>query len=89
VNIASAFRRNSDGTWICIAPASIEHARGRIQVSPGTVLGRDTRFMGVHLAAWLEEQSRSPLQLGSGEASGANASERKDFASPSRRASQF
>jgi hypothetical protein len=53
-----AFRRNADGSWICVRPIRIEHPNGRIEVVEGTRLVRNTRFMGVDLAAWLEEMLR-------------------------------
>jgi len=53
-----AFTRNPDGSWTCVQAIRIEHPRGRIEVIPGTRLARDTRFMGVDLAAWLEEMLR-------------------------------
>jgi len=55
-DLRRAFRRNADGSWTCVAPIRIDHPKGRIEVTPGTRLARDTRFMGVDLAAWLEEK---------------------------------
>lgn len=54
--LAQAFRRNADGSWTCVAPITIDHPQGRIEVTSGTRLARNTRFMGVDLAAWLEER---------------------------------
>jgi hypothetical protein len=51
-----AFERASDGCWRCIAPARIDHPAGRIEVAQGTRLLPGGRFMGVDLAAWLEEK---------------------------------
>jgi hypothetical protein len=51
-----AFQRDPDGSWRCVAPIRIEHPAGRIEVAPGTRLAPGTRFMGVDLAAWLEEK---------------------------------
>jgi hypothetical protein len=51
-----AFVRAPDGSWRCIAPIRIDHPAGRIEVAPGTRLTLGTRFMGVDLAAWLEEK---------------------------------
>jgi hypothetical protein len=50
-----AFERAADGSWRCIAPARIDHPAGRIEVAQGTRLFPGGRFMGVDLAAWLEE----------------------------------
>ena len=52
-----SFRRNADGSWTCVAPATLIHPRGRIQVTEGTCLCRGTIFMGVDVAAWLESQA--------------------------------
>jgi len=56
-NVREAFWRNEDGSWICIDPVTIEHPKGRMQVSPGTLLTPGELFMGIDLATWLEEQS--------------------------------
>lgn len=53
-----AFRRNADGSWTCIAPATLNGPGGRIQVTPGTTVAPGTIFMGVELVAWLESQAR-------------------------------
>ena len=53
-----AFRRNPDGSWSCIAPATFDGPNGRIQVTPGSTFAPGTRFMNVDVAAWLEEQAR-------------------------------
>lgn len=55
-DLRRAFRRNTDGSWICVQAIRIEHPRGRIEVTPGTRLSRNTRFMGADLATWLEEK---------------------------------
>ena len=52
-----AFRRNADGSWTCVAPATLEAAEGRIQVTPGSIFLPGTRFMNVDLAQWLERAS--------------------------------
>lgn len=55
-DLRRAFRRNTDGSWTCLQAIRIDHPRGRIEVTPGTRLPRNTRFMGADLAAWLEEK---------------------------------
>jgi hypothetical protein len=52
----NSFRRDAGGTWTCLASATIEHPKGRIQVTPGTSFSPGTSFMGVDVAAWLDEQ---------------------------------
>ena len=51
-----AFRRNADGSWTCVAPATFDGPSGRIQVTPGSTFVRGTIFMNVDLAAWLDEE---------------------------------
>ena len=58
-----AFWRNDDGSWICIDPITIEHPKGRVQVSPGTTIKPGVPFMGVDLATWLDEQRVSDPNL--------------------------
>ena len=53
-----AFFRHPDGSWTCIAPATLEHPRGRIQVAQGTHFTRGTSFMGIDLVDWLETEHR-------------------------------
>jgi hypothetical protein len=50
------FRRDADGSWHCIQGLTVPHPSGRIEVAVGTRLERGRRFMGVDLAAWIEEQ---------------------------------
>ncbi len=50
-----AFRRNPDGSWSCIAPATLQHPTGRMEVAAGSVFMEGRDFMGVDLAAWLNE----------------------------------
>ena len=54
-----AFRRNPDGSWTCIEPATFDGPGGRIQVTPGSTFAPGPKFMNVDLAAWLDEQLKS------------------------------
>jgi hypothetical protein len=54
-----SFRRNKAGTWTCVSAVTLHHPKGRIQVTPGTTFAPGTVFMGVDVAAWLDEQMRS------------------------------
>jgi hypothetical protein len=47
--ILKAFRRQRDGTWVCINPATLHGPNGRIQVTPRTAFARGTTFMGADL----------------------------------------
>ena len=53
-----SFARNPDGSWTCVAPATLIHPQGRIQVTEGTCFSPGTVFMGIDIAAWLEAQFR-------------------------------
>ena len=53
-----SFVREGDGSWRCVTPAELQVPEGRIQVAPGTTFTRGTKFMGLDLAALLEEQHR-------------------------------
>jgi hypothetical protein len=55
-----SFARDSNGVWTCLVAATIEHPKGRIQVTPGSRFSPGTNFMGVDLAAWLDEQRPVP-----------------------------
>jgi hypothetical protein len=55
-NFIKSFMRDNAGAWRCIAPADVELPEGRVQVTPGTVLVKGSRFMNVDLAALLDEQ---------------------------------
>jgi hypothetical protein len=57
--LSETFRRNSDGSWTCIALASLNGPDGRIQVTPGTTFAPGTIFMGVELVAWLDAQAKT------------------------------
>ena len=58
-DILTSFHRDANGTWTCLDAVTIEHPRGRIQVTPGSRFSPGTNFMGVDLAAWLDEQLAS------------------------------
>ena len=50
------FVREQDGSWRCVEPAEFHLDGSRIQVAPGTRFTRGTTFMGVDLAARLDEE---------------------------------
>jgi hypothetical protein len=60
VELSDAFRHNPDGSWSCVAPVTLEHPKGRIQVTPGSTFTRGTRFMGIDVAEWLDQASARP-----------------------------
>jgi hypothetical protein len=53
-----SWTRSDTGTWTCLVAATLDHPNGRIQVTPGTSFAPGTIFMGVDVAAWLDEQMR-------------------------------
>jgi hypothetical protein len=60
-NFIKAFQRNPNGSWTCIAPATLDGPSGRIQVAPGLIVLPGTIFMGLDLASWLERSYQSQL----------------------------
>jgi hypothetical protein len=54
-NFLKCFVRDQSGAWRCIAPADLQTPQGRIQVTPGSVFTKGTRFMNVDLAVLLDE----------------------------------
>ncbi|MGE5638608.1 MAG: hypothetical protein ACM30H_00810 [Clostridia bacterium] len=55
-NFIRAFVRDAHGAWRCIEPAELDLPGGRVQVTPGSVFVRGTRFMNVDLAELLDAQ---------------------------------
>jgi hypothetical protein len=49
------FVREGNGAWRCTRPAELQVEVGRIQVAPGTTFTKGTMFMGIDLAALLED----------------------------------
>ncbi|HUQ73566.1 MAG TPA: hypothetical protein VM183_02485 [Burkholderiales bacterium] len=56
LNFIKAFVRDRYGAWRCVSPATIELPGGRIQITPGSVFMKGTRFMNVDLAELLDEE---------------------------------
>ena len=56
-----AFQREGDGSWRCVAPATWD-GPPRVQVNPGMQFRPGNPFMGVDLAALLEQQHRKDQQ---------------------------
>jgi hypothetical protein len=57
------FIRDPSGAWRCVKPADIQLPTGRVQVTPGSVFTRSTRFMNVDLAALLDEQEALAVRV--------------------------
>jgi len=49
------FVRDGEGCWRCVSPAELQIEVGRIQVAPGTTFTKGTMFMGLDVAAMLDE----------------------------------
>lgn len=58
-DLFQSFKRSEAGTWTCLSAVTVNHPMGRIQVTPGTTFAPGTNFMGVDVAAWLDEEMRS------------------------------
>lgn len=50
------FRREGAGVWVCVEPATLELADGRVQAAPGTRFIIGTKFMNVDLARLLDDE---------------------------------
>jgi hypothetical protein len=61
-NYFISFRRERDGLWICLEPVTIYHPKGPIQVTRGAVFEKGAQYMGIDLAAWLDEQLLEALK---------------------------
>jgi len=55
-NFITHFKKEPNGAWTCREPADLFLPSGRIQVTPGSRFVRGTTFMGIDLAALLDEQ---------------------------------
>ena len=58
--LLDAFVRQPGGTWVCVRHTSFEGPQGRMEVARGSVFEPGSAFMGVDLAAWLDQQSTGP-----------------------------
>ena len=43
-SFCDAFRRNEDGSWVCVEPATIQGPDTRMQATPGEVYTPDTEL---------------------------------------------
>lgn len=50
-----SFRRNGDGSWTCIQPATYAGPQGQIQVNAGATFRPNERFMNLDLVTLLEQ----------------------------------
>jgi hypothetical protein len=55
-NFIKQFRREGGGTWVCVAPATLDLPRGRIQVTPGSRFTIGTKYMNIDVARLLDEE---------------------------------
>lgn len=51
----SCFKKNPDGTWSSIKPTMIFGYGGITPITPGLVFTKGVVWMGVDMAAWLDE----------------------------------
>ncbi len=55
-NICQSFRKNADGSWTSIQSVTITgQGGGQIQIGAGMTFTRGVQFMGLDLAAWLDQ----------------------------------
>jgi hypothetical protein len=55
-NFIRLFVRIGPGMWTCVRNGELEGPNGRIQVTLGSTFTKGTSFMGIDLAALLEEE---------------------------------
>ncbi|HKQ22974.1 MAG TPA: hypothetical protein VJT81_00850 [Burkholderiales bacterium] len=65
-NFITHFKKEPSGAWTCVEPAELLLPGGRIQVTPGSRFLRGTTFMGIDLAALLDEQHEKDRQTSLG-----------------------
>jgi hypothetical protein len=53
----NGFRRNPDGSWTCFTESTFEGPNGHVQVAPGTTFIPGFKYMGVDLAALLDNRA--------------------------------
>ena len=61
-SFCDAFRRNADGSWLCVEPATIQGPSARIDASPGRVYRRGVRKDGFDLAEFLDIEQAVRLE---------------------------
>jgi hypothetical protein len=54
----SQFRHNDDGSWSPLVPVRITGPNGSVQIGPGVSFREGVAFMGIDLAALLDQQCR-------------------------------
>lgn len=54
-DICTCFRREADGSWVCVTDCTFNGPGGRIQVTRGSVFRPGTVFMGLDVSKWLDE----------------------------------
>ena len=54
-DICGCFRRNPDGSWLCVSDCTFNGPGGRIQVARGSAFAPGTIFMGFDLPKWLDK----------------------------------
>ena len=53
-----AFARNPDGSWTCVAPATLRNPYWSIKYTEGATFRPESMFMGVQLTKFLDDYSR-------------------------------
>ena len=66
-NFIAHFKKEPSGAWTCVERADLLLPGGRIQVTPGSRFVRGTTFMGIDLAALLDEQDEKDRRISSGD----------------------
>lgn len=59
-SLARHFVRDEAGRWTCVSTVEVAGPSGRIQVLAGSRFKVGSPYMGVDLAAWLDQASFQP-----------------------------
>ena len=55
LEVLDSFQRQPNGMWACVRPVTIKGPSGEISIGPGMSFSRGVAFMGIDLAAMLDE----------------------------------
>lgn len=59
VSPENAFEKNEKGDWVCVQACSINIENKEVVFTKGLTFSKDSPFMGVDVAEWLEENIKS------------------------------
>ena len=57
-DLLQAFRRNADGSWTCVATATLNQPGGPVRFTQGAHFPPGSMFMGIKVARLLDELAK-------------------------------